>query len=68
MAAAVRLSAELAKSACLLNLLASLRIRPTLSAPLIEQVHDVFWISNDRGYARVHRDLFARLVGESGRG
>jgi hypothetical protein len=49
------------KKACLLNLLASLRIRPTLSAPLIEQVHDVFWISNDRAYARVHRDLFARL-------
>lgn len=49
------------KKACLLNLLASLRIRPTLSAPLIEQVQHVFWISNDRAYARVHRDLFARL-------
>jgi hypothetical protein len=49
------------KKACLLNLLASLRIRPTLGAPLIELVHDVFWISNDRAYARVHRDLFGRL-------
>ncbi|HUE86262.1 MAG TPA: hypothetical protein VMO26_09305 [Vicinamibacterales bacterium] len=50
-----------AKKACLLNLLASLRIRPTRGAPLIEQVHDVFWVSNDRAYARVHRDLFTRL-------
>jgi hypothetical protein len=49
------------RKACLLNLLASLRIRPAPGAPLIEQVHEMFWISNDRAYARVHRDLFARL-------
>jgi len=49
------------RKACLLNLLASVRVRPTLSAPLIDQVHEVFWISNDRAYTRVHRDLFARL-------
>lgn len=49
------------RKACLLNLLASLRIRPAPGAPLIEQVHELFWISNDRAYARVHRDLFARL-------
>ena len=49
------------KKACLLNVLASLRIRPRTSEPLIAQVEEVFWISNDRAYARVHRDLFARL-------
>jgi hypothetical protein len=49
------------KKACLLNLLASLRVRPTIAEPLINQVDQIFWISNDRAYARVDRELYARL-------
>ena len=50
-----------ARKACLLNLLASLRARPTVSAPLIRNVQAMHWISNDRAYARVDRELLARL-------
>jgi hypothetical protein len=46
-----------ARRACLLNLLASLRSRPTQSASLIDHVHDVFLAANDRVYARVDRSL-----------
>ena len=49
------------RKACLLNLLATLRIRPTMSAPLVHYVQHVFWISNDRLYARVDRQLPAML-------
>jgi len=41
-----------AKKACLLNLLASLRVRPTLSAPLIEHVPSFYQIGTERAYAR----------------
>ena len=50
-----------AKKACLLNLLASLRVRPTLSAPLIEQVQSFYQIGTERAYARVDREFLARL-------
>src|SRR5690606_14631835 len=40
------------RKACLLNLLASLRVRPKASAPLIDHVHHVFWATDDRIYAR----------------
>lgn len=49
------------RQACLLNLLASLRTRPTLGAPLAALVHDVFFVSNDRVYAKVDRGLLDRL-------
>lgn len=45
------------RKACLLNLLATLRVRPTVSVPLVEYVRRVFWISNDRLYAKVDRQL-----------
>ena len=50
-----------ARKACLLNLLASLRVRPNRSEPLIEQVQEIFWVSNDRAYAKVHRSMYGRL-------
>jgi hypothetical protein len=43
------------RQACLLNLLASLRVRPTVSDPLITLVDDVFHAGNDRIYAKVDR-------------
>jgi hypothetical protein len=49
------------RRACLLNLLASLRCRPTASTPLVGLVHDVFVAANDRIYARVDRTLLDRL-------
>ena len=49
------------RQACLLNLLASLRTRPTQSAPLIDLVHDVFLVANDRMYAKVDRTLLDSL-------
>jgi hypothetical protein len=49
------------RRACLLNLLASLRARPTLSTPLVTLVHDVFVGSNDRIYAKVDRTMLDRL-------
>lgn len=45
------------RQACLLNLLASLRTRPTKSAPLVTLVQKVFHVGNDRLYARVDRTL-----------
>jgi hypothetical protein len=41
------------RRACALNLLASLRVTPTLSAPLIEHVSLFFLGKDDRTYARV---------------
>lgn len=49
------------RKACLLNLLASLRVRPTVSDPLIANVQRVFWSTSDRAYARVDRDLLTRV-------
>ena len=48
------------RQACLLNLLASLRSRPTTRAPLVELVHDVYYVGNDRLYAKVDRALVDR--------
>ena len=45
------------RKACLLNLLATLRIRPTVASPLLQYVQHIFWISNDRLYAKVDRQL-----------
>jgi hypothetical protein len=49
------------RQACLLNLMASLRTRPTRGAPLIRLVHDVFMVANDRIYAKVDRKLLDSL-------
>lgn len=45
------------RKACLLNVLATLRIRPTVSTPLVHHVQHFFWISNDRVYGKVDRQL-----------
>jgi hypothetical protein len=49
------------RQACLLNLMASLRAKPTLTAPLLRLVHDVFFVGNDRIYAKVDRKLLDTL-------
>jgi hypothetical protein len=49
------------RQACLLNLLASLRTRPAVSTPLVRLVHHVYFVGNDRLYARVDRSLLDRL-------
>jgi hypothetical protein len=49
------------RKACLLNLLASLRVRPTPSGNLAQYVRDVFWMGNERAYATVDRALYERL-------
>jgi hypothetical protein len=49
------------RQACLLNLLASLRVRPTKSAPLLDLVNEVFFVGNDRLYAKVDRALLSTL-------
>jgi hypothetical protein len=43
------------RQACLLNVMASLRSRPQLGSPLIDLVDHVFFVSNDRLYAKVDR-------------
>lgn len=45
------------RRACLMNVMASLRTRPTVSSPLVALVHDVFLAANDRAYAKVDRRL-----------
>jgi hypothetical protein len=45
------------RQACLLNLMASLRIRPTAGKPLVEMMDQVFFVGNDRIYAKVDRAL-----------
>ena len=49
------------RQACLLNLLASLRSRPTTRAPLVELVHDIYYVGNDRLYTKVDRALVDSL-------
>jgi len=49
------------RQACLLNLLASLRTRPKLGAPLLPQIHSVFFVANDRIYTKVDRGLLDAL-------
>ena len=49
------------RRACLLNLLASLRVRPTARDRLIDQVKDVFMVFNDRAYMRVDRAMLQRV-------
>lgn len=49
------------RKACLLNVLASLRTRPTPSRHLATHVRDVFWMANDRAYATVDRALYDDL-------
>jgi hypothetical protein len=49
------------RRACFLNVLASLRTRPTLSQPLVALVHDVFLAANERIYANVDRTLLDQL-------
>jgi hypothetical protein len=50
-----------AKKACLLNLLASLRVRPTLVAPLIAHVQSFYQIGTERAYAKVDPEFLRRL-------
>lgn len=49
------------RQACLLNLMASLRARPTVTTPLVKLVHEVFLVANDRIYAKVDRELLETL-------
>jgi hypothetical protein len=49
------------RQACLLNVMASLRTRPTMAAPLVALIHDVFLVANDRIYTRVDRKLVDTL-------
>jgi hypothetical protein len=49
------------RRACLLNLLASLRVRPTRTRNLAEDIREVFWMGLDRAYAKVDRTLYGRF-------
>jgi hypothetical protein len=49
------------RQACLLNLMASLRSRPTLGSPLLPLVDSVFLVANDRIYTKVDRALLPTL-------
>ncbi len=49
------------RKACLLNLLASLRVRPTLSDHLLTRVQKFFFVTDDRAFARVDHDLYDEL-------
>jgi hypothetical protein len=49
------------RQACLLNLLASMRTRPNMGTPLVQLVHDVFHVANDRLYAKVDRRLLTTV-------
>jgi hypothetical protein len=49
------------RRACLLNLLASLRTRPSLGSPLVGLVQHVFFVGNDRIYAKVDRVLVGTM-------
>lgn len=50
-----------ARRACLLNVLASLRVRPGVSRPLIGLAHQVYWVGSDRVYAKVDLEFLSRL-------
>jgi hypothetical protein len=41
--------------------MASLRIRPTRTEPLVDLVNEIFFVGNDRMYAKVDRALLATL-------
>jgi plasmid stabilization system protein ParE len=49
------------RRACLLNLMATLRSRPSVSDILLDQVDHVFRAFNDRAYMKVDRALLARV-------
>jgi hypothetical protein len=49
------------RQACLLNLMASLRTRPTRGQPLLRLVQNVFMVANDRMFAKVDRRLLDSL-------
>lgn len=49
------------RKACLLNVLASLRARPTAGDHLARHVRAVFWVEHDRAYATVDREMFDRF-------
>jgi hypothetical protein len=49
------------RQACVLNLLASLRTRPTKTAPLLALVERIFFVANDRMYAKVDRRMLDLL-------
>jgi hypothetical protein len=49
------------RRACLLNLMSSLRTRPTSRTPLLPHLYDVFFVANDRIYAKVDRLLLEVL-------
>ncbi len=49
------------KKACLLNLLASLRVRPSRAEPLIDFVRGFYQIGMERAYATVDSELLRRL-------
>lgn len=49
------------RKACLLNLLASLRVRPLVSAGLLAHVHHTFMVFNDRAFMRVDKNLLPRV-------
>ena len=49
------------RQACLLNLMASLRSRPTKASPLLPLVENVFLAANDRIYTKVDRALLLTL-------
>lgn len=49
------------RRACLLNLLASLRVQPTMAQPFIHLVHHVHRVGHDRVYAKVDRELLQRV-------
>jgi hypothetical protein len=50
-----------ARKACLLNLLATLRVSPSKSDNLIDDVHHVFKVLNDRAYMKVDSALKSRV-------
>lgn len=49
------------RKACLLNLLASLRVRPGKTAALLPHVHHAFKVFNDRAFMRVDRALLPTI-------
>jgi hypothetical protein len=49
------------RKACLLNLLAALRVSPSKSDNLIDDVHHVFKVLNDRAYMKVDSALKSRV-------
>lgn len=50
------------RRACLLNVLASLRVRPSSRAHLASLVRDVFAVKRDRIYAKVDRAMFDTVM------